>query len=545
MNKKIKYILVLALSMFITANVSAQTCNYVYASDAYGRTSATIEINDNSAKGVITSMNRKSKSNNEKVQGWADKDWNTYGTYLNKNKVCPYYLLVETSGNATLRASYDYNSLASLINTFGVGDEKEAHVCVSTTIKEDKETNGDAYNEKTDSGKGDDADIQNDKEAVKTCAYKTSPNEVGKFGTSSGYLKIYADGTYDAYVTQFKDKDQGFWTHDHFSNPTVSSEAKDLIKQNKCPYYMIADYNWSNSVEFTNTKESSNGKKQVMVSEDIAENKEDYDPSEDGEFEDLEKELERADAENKGVQEDILHALDQDDPFNGEHIGEDICHDENVVRALKALGVFIILAKFAIPMIIIIFGTADFIKVVMAGTEKSLSEQAKSLGIRVVIGLGIFFAPTLVNAFLNGLTYYQVISEEAHACQSCLLDPFNSLNCRTTKGSGNAVDGTSGRNEASDDAQKKYGEEDSKGGITPNQNSVDAGKLNENRNSDVESSNLNEDRNSGVNTSESNNGNTVKTTQTAQGNTVKTSSAKNTSYVLIHDPDTTKQANIN
>ena len=69
-------------------------------------------------------------------------------------QVCPYYLLVETSGNATLRASYDYNSLASLINTFGVGDEKEAHICVSTTIKEDKETNGDTYNEKTDSGKG-------------------------------------------------------------------------------------------------------------------------------------------------------------------------------------------------------------------------------------------------------------------------------------------------------------------------------------------------------------------------------------------------------
>jgi hypothetical protein len=545
MNKKIKYILVLVLSMFITANVSAQTCNYVYASDAYGRTSATIEINGNSAKGVITSMNRKSQNNHEKVQGWADKSWNTYGTYLNKNQVCPYYLLVETSGNATLRASYDYNSLAAYIGKFGVSDEKEAHICVSTTIKEDKKTNGDAYNEKTDSGKGDDKDIQNDDEAVKTCAYKTSTDEVGKFGTSSGYLKIYDDGTVAAYVTQFKGVDQGFWTHDHFGNPKLSNEAKDLIKQNKCPYYMIADYNWNNSAEFTNTRERSEGKRQVMVSSEIAENKKDYDPSKDGENEDLEKELERANEENEKAHEKVLHALDQDDPFNGEHIGEDICHDENIVRALKALGVFIVLAKFAIPMIIIIFGTIDFIKVVMAGTEKSLSEQAKSLGMRVVIGLGIFFAPTLVNAFLNGLTYYQVISEEARACQSCLLDPFNSLNCKTVKGSGNAVDGTSGRNEVSDDAQKKYGEEDSKGGITPNQNDVDAGTLNENRNSDVDANNLNDDRTNGVNTSESNNGNTVKTTQTAQGNTVKTSSAKNTSYVLIHDPDTTKQANIN
>ncbi len=532
--KKIFYGFILILSIFICGDVYAQTCEYKYVSRAYGETSATIEINGTTAKGVITTMNGDSKSNNEKVQGWSS----TVSIYNSKNQVCPYYLLVETSGpNATIRAGYDYNELAAYIGKVGVGDEKEAHVCVSKTIEEDKKKAGDAYNDTTDSGKGDDSNIQNDKVAVKTCGYETDKSEASLFGSSTGYLKIFEDGTYEAYVTKFKGTAQGFWTHDHFSNPDVSSDALNLIKQKKCPYYMIADYDGINSVKFTNSKESSTTEKQVMVSEEIAENKEDYDPEKDGQAEDLDEKLERADRANEGVKESILDPLDQDDPFNGEHIGDDICGEERVVKALRALGLVLMFARFAIPLIIIVMGTFDFIKAVLAGTQETLAKQAKALGWRVVIGLFIMFAPTLVSAFLSGLHAYGTFSNEAEACQKCLFNPFKDGSCQSSTDAKRVTNVDAPETGTIDKTVEAGSLTDNKGKVT----AID-GEMNGNRDASV--GNIDGSRNASA--GQTDNSRNVSTGQTNNDRSVSVGDTTSPrGQVIVEDPDYTKQANIN
>lgn len=105
------------------------------------------------------------------------------------------------------------------------------------------------------------------------------------------------------------------------------------------------------------------------------------------------------------------------------YIGEDICSDTNVLSALRVVGYLLVLAKICVPLIIIFMGTLDLYKAIMGGSSDSLSKQVKMLGIRFLIGITIFFVPTLVNLVLDQLNEYNAISEDIKPCQRCMLEP--------------------------------------------------------------------------------------------------------------------------
>ena len=121
------------------------------------------------------------------------------------------------------------------------------------------------------------------------------------------------------------------------------------------------------------------------------------------------------------------------------YIGDNFCHEQEIVTVVKILGIVLVIAKLFVPIVIIVMGIMDFYKVVISGDEAQMPKSAKSLGLRIVIGLFIFMAPTLINAVLKGLYTNDKITENANACQNCLLNPFGSGNCSTTAGdSGNS-----------------------------------------------------------------------------------------------------------
>lgn len=107
------------------------------------------------------------------------------------------------------------------------------------------------------------------------------------------------------------------------------------------------------------------------------------------------------------------------------HIGDNICSDSNALKALRFIGYILFVAKFAIPVIIVIFGSVDIAKSVIAGTTDSLKKQFKSLGFRVLIGLVVFFLPTLVNAILSSTSSFDEVSGEYTSCKDCMLEPFS------------------------------------------------------------------------------------------------------------------------
>ena len=237
------------------------------------------------------------------------------------------------------------------------------------------------------------------------------------------------------------------WRHDNHFDSGDTDEAGFIngasANGNECPYYMIFDDGFLNNSAYFSNKNDPNDTEDhiVMASTTIKEDKKDWNEKEDREpvtHEDLQEEAKKS-LENHEDKSGLNDDYDPGNLYADTVIGDKFCEEEEVMTALKALGVFIIIAKFAIPMIIIIMGVMDMVKTVNDGTPDSLKTQAKIFGKRVVLGLAIMFGPTIFNAFLSGLNQYQVISDDINQCQNCLLDPFAEGKC-SKQGNTNDVD---------------------------------------------------------------------------------------------------------
>ena len=88
------------------------------------------------------------------------------------------------------------------------------------------------------------------------------------------------------------------------------------------------------------------------------------------------------------------------------------------------VGYFLVALKIVIPLIIIVLGVIDFATAVVSSDDKAISSAAKGLFKRLIIGVVIFFIPTIVDlvfGFISNFTGDVLTSIEE--CQECLLSP--------------------------------------------------------------------------------------------------------------------------
>lgn len=114
--------------------------------------------------------------------------------------------------------------------------------------------------------------------------------------------------------------------------------------------------------------------------------------------------------------------------LEGGHIGDNVCAEENVMKALRLVGYLLLIARLMVPIIIIIMGTLDLYKSVTGGSSESMIKQGKSLLIKVMIGVLIFVFPS----FLNWLVLALTSNDNGNAqCVTCVLEPTK---CEITGG---------------------------------------------------------------------------------------------------------------
>ena len=105
-----------------------------------------------------------------------------------------------------------------------------------------------------------------------------------------------------------------------------------------------------------------------------------------------------------------------EEPFDSANFCKDIS------GGLKIAGYTIIIIKIITPLAIILMGSFDFYKAVSSGKPDDLKKQAIMLGNRVIVGLIIFFLPTILKTVLNFISG----ESEYISCIDCLFDPNNS-----------------------------------------------------------------------------------------------------------------------
>lgn len=104
-----------------------------------------------------------------------------------------------------------------------------------------------------------------------------------------------------------------------------------------------------------------------------------------------------------------------------------ICSD--LKEIWQVLGWVLWVFKIVIPILIIIFGMIDLGKAVVASKDDEIKKAVKSLAMRAIAGVIIFFIPTLVGAIFGILDGFDR-NGEYHVCEVCITHPSD---CATAK----------------------------------------------------------------------------------------------------------------
>lgn len=104
------------------------------------------------------------------------------------------------------------------------------------------------------------------------------------------------------------------------------------------------------------------------------------------------------------------------------YVGENLCAEESVQKILVLAGYILMITKVVVPLILMVIGSIDLYHAVIGG-DKELGKSIKSLALRLVAGVFIFFIPSLVN-FAFDLIYENSGGKSIDKqCVTCVLEP--------------------------------------------------------------------------------------------------------------------------
>ncbi len=91
----------------------------------------------------------------------------------------------------------------------------------------------------------------------------------------------------------------------------------------------------------------------------------------------------------------------------------------------KLVGKVFFIFKIVIPLLIILFGMIDLGKAVVAAKDDEIKKSVKSLAMRAVAGVVIFFIPTLVGFIFGIVDEFDEVTSDYDICAKCV----SSWNC--------------------------------------------------------------------------------------------------------------------
>lgn len=102
----------------------------------------------------------------------------------------------------------------------------------------------------------------------------------------------------------------------------------------------------------------------------------------------------------------------------------------NTANIWQVVGYVLLAFKIVIPILLIIFGMLDLGKAVIASKDDEIKKATKSLAMRAVSAVVIFFIPTIVGLVLGLISNFSEsgAKDDWNTCRSCITDP-NSPEC--------------------------------------------------------------------------------------------------------------------
>ncbi len=104
---------------------------------------------------------------------------------------------------------------------------------------------------------------------------------------------------------------------------------------------------------------------------------------------------------------------------------ENICNSPNLRKPLKFIGTIVFVLKIAIPILIIVLGIIDLFKAIPSSKDDRIIVAVKSIGVRFIAGIFIFFIPGIIQVILDWVNEWSNYSNSWCCCTQCLLDSGN------------------------------------------------------------------------------------------------------------------------
>lgn len=95
-----------------------------------------------------------------------------------------------------------------------------------------------------------------------------------------------------------------------------------------------------------------------------------------------------------------------------------ICSKDGLLPIFGFIGNIITIIKIAVPIILIVMGSIDLTKAVMASKDDEIKKAQTTLFKRAIVGVIIFFIPSIVTLLMNMLN-----QDSETPCMSCITSP--------------------------------------------------------------------------------------------------------------------------
>lgn len=99
------------------------------------------------------------------------------------------------------------------------------------------------------------------------------------------------------------------------------------------------------------------------------------------------------------------------------------CSEDAFKKPFKFIGRIFTIAKIIIPIVIIIFGMVDLAKAVLGSKGDEIQKSIKSLAMRLIAGVVIFFIPTIINLIFALIDDWNQYYTDYSNCTKCLVRP--------------------------------------------------------------------------------------------------------------------------
>ena len=275
----------------------------------------------------------------------------------------------------------------------------------------------------------------------KWCA--TAKKNAGtRFGTStSNFLSETRDMTFEDEIKQYFEK----WSigdidiediksgkyktaEDFMEKIFLKDFRKNYLNENKIPQFIKNSDAYKSGVALAK-KQFEDLKKSWLA--ELEDEKNAGTLSEE-EFNKIKNNLNLIDENFEDVGNDYSNRIDEIDvrPGSLDVTPVDMCSNESTsLKVFQVIGYLLIIIKIIVPLILIIMGSIDFAKAALSGDDKSTKEAAVQFSKRVLIGLIVFFIPTILDFFLSLISGASETASKYNNCTNCVFNPNNKNKC--------------------------------------------------------------------------------------------------------------------